>query len=400
VSKKLKNIGIVSFLTVVSRVLGVLRDRMGLGIFGATLIQSAFLTAFRLPNLFRRLLGEGALTAAFVPALHEELKENGRDGAFRLVSQVASWLLVVAGGCVVIGMVIFSQSRQVAAQEAKWYLAADLTVWVFPYLLFVCLAAIFSAALNVFERFAEPALSPIWLNLTWIGALLVAKSNGSSELTQIHILCVGVLLGGFLQMAVPAAVLCAEGWRPRFELSRAPRVRAIAAWMAPGLFGTAIYQLNVYISGLFAFWVSDSAATLLYYANRLMELPIGVFAIAISTVVYPLIARHAVERNFIALADDYRKGIRLILMINLPAAAGLAVLSLPIIRVVLENQKFTVDDSVAMAPLLALYVIGLPFFSVVSLTTRAFYAIKDAATPVRMATVSFLVNLGLSLVLV
>jgi putative peptidoglycan lipid II flippase len=190
VSKNLKNIGIVSFLTVVSRVLGLLRDSLSLGIFGAELFMGAFVTAFRLPNLFRRLLGEGALTAAFVPTLQEELKENGRAGAFRLVSQVASWLLVVAGACVTIGMLVFSQADTVAGQEPKWYLAADLTVWVFPYLLFVCLAAAFSAALNVLERFTEPALSPIWLNLTWIAGLLAARYVEGTDLMKIHLLCI------------------------------------------------------------------------------------------------------------------------------------------------------------------------------------------------------------------
>lgn len=399
-SKNLKNIGIVSLLTIVSRCLGLARDLLSAGIFGATVAMDAFVTAFSLPNLFRRLLGEGALTAAFVPALQEELHENGRTGAFALLSKVGTWLAVVTSGCVAIGMMMFSQSRLIGNHEPKWYLAADLTVFLFPYLACVCLAAAFSAALNVLGRFTEPALSPIWLNLTMIASLGVAAATVErDELRAMHWLCAGVLAGGVLQMGVPALVLVREGWRPRCDFALSPRVRAIAALMAPGLIGTAIYQINIYVSRLLAFSVSESSATLLFYANRLMELPIGVFAIAVATVVYPLIARHAVERNFVAMAADYHKGLRLILVINVPAAAGLALLSEPIVRFLFQHGKFTPAMTQTMAPLLMLFALGMPFFSVVSLTTRAFYAMKDTSTPVWMAGASFVVNLGLSLLL-
>jgi putative peptidoglycan lipid II flippase len=212
-------------------------------------------------------------------------------------------------------------------------------------------------------------------------------------------LCAGVLVGGGLQMGVPALVLMRAGWRPRFDLELSPRVRTIAQLMVPSLLGTAIYQVNIYVSRLLAFSVSDSSATLLFYANRLMELPIGVFAIAVATVVYPLIARHAVEQNFTAMAAAYHKGLRLILMINVPAAAGLALLSEPIVRWLFQHGKFTPLMTQTMAPLLMLFAVGMPFFSVASLTTRACYALKDMGAPVRMAAVSFAVNLGLSLLL-
>lgn len=400
VSKKLKSIGVVSLLTVVSRVLGLMRDQLGAAIFGASMLNSAFLTAFRLPNLFRRLLGEGSLTAAFLPTLQEEVHGSGRPGAYALLNKVVSWLAVVTGVLVVLAMLLFSQSRRLTGQDYKWYLVADLTVILFPYLVFVCIAAALNATLNVFQRFTEPALSPIWLNLSMILTLGGAGLHfASTPMGEMYWLCAGVLLGGFLQMMVPAAVLMRDGWRPRFDLVLSPRVREIAGLMTPGFFGTAIYQVNIYVAGLLAYAISDSAGTLLFYANRLMELPIGVFAIAVSTVVYPLIARHAVERKFTAMAEDYRKGLRLILLINVPAAAGLALLSEPIIRVLFQRGQFTAADTHAMAPLLALFAIGMPFFSMVNLTVRAFYAVKDTSTPVKVAVVDFVVNLGLSLAL-
>jgi putative peptidoglycan lipid II flippase len=297
-------------------------------------------------------------------------------------------------------MLVFSRSRLLEGHEAKWYLAADLTVIMFPYLSFVCLAAAFNATLNVFERFTEPVLSPIWLNLCMIVSLAGAGLHFSdTPLGEVHWLCAGVLLGGFFQMIVPAVVLMRIGWKPRFALALSPRVRQIAALMAPGLFGTAIYQINIFVSRMLAFSLAVSTATLLFYANRLMELPIGVFAIAVSTVVYPLIARHAAEGKFVAMADDFRKGLRLILMINVPAAAGLALLGEPIVRLIYQHGAFTAQNTADMVPLLTLFVVGLPFFSVVNLTVRAFYAVKDTATPVKIAFVDFTINLALSLLL-
>jgi len=397
VSKKLQDIGVVSFLTSVSRVLGLARDLLATAILGVDSgINDAFVTAFNLPNLFRRLLGEGSLAAAFVPTLQHELKERGREGAFALLSQVVSRLLVVTAGLAAVAMLVFSQSRRLAGHDSKWYLAADLTAVLFPYLVFVCLAAALGAALNVLGKFWEAAISPVWLNLCMIGSLagagLLWKTSDSSVAAW---LCGGVLLGGFFQMIVPAVALVREGWRPRFDLGRSDRVQEIARLMAPGLFGTAIYQINVFVSRLFAFSINKGEASMFFYSNRLMELPIGVFAIAVATVVYPLLAKHAAEKNHAALAHDYRRGVRLILLLNVPAAVGLAVLSTPIVRLLYERGRFTAADTAVMAPLLAWFAIGMPFFAVTSLMIRAFYASKDTVTPVKLATLSFVVNVSL-----
>ncbi|HXQ81534.1 MAG TPA: murein biosynthesis integral membrane protein MurJ [Opitutaceae bacterium] len=401
-SKSLKDIGVVSLLTVVSRVLGLLRDSIQLAIFGAGWVMSAFTTANIAPNLFRRLLAEGSMTAAFVPALQEELHANGKEGTFRLLSKVVSWLLVITGALVLLAMAVFSQSRLfLPSHEDKWYVAADLTVILFPYLALISLSAAFSATLNVLQRFFEPALSPIWLNLSIIAALGGAGLYvARSPIGAIHWLCAGWLLGGFFQMAVPATVLIVEGWRPRFDLGLSPRVREIAHLMTPGILGTAIYQINFSVSRLLAFSIDDASATYLYAINRLMEFPIGVFAVAVSTVIYPLIAGHAVKRDFAAMAGDFQKGIRLILVINIPAAAGLALLSGPIVRLIFRHGQVTQVAAHEMGLLLAIMAIGLPFFSVVNLMVRAFYAVKDTKTPVRVAMADFVINIAVSLVLI
>ncbi len=395
-SKSLKHIGVISFLTVVSRVLGMLRDALALAIFGSTWLTDAFYTAFNLPNLFRRLLAEGSLTAAFIPTLQEELHLQRRAGAFALLSKVASWLAVVTGALVAVAMVGFSQSRLLPGHEAKFYVAADLTVLLFPYLFLISLAAAFNATLNVLEHFTEPALSPIWLNLAMIASLGGAGLHfAAGPIGEIHWLCAGVLVGGFCQMAVPAAVLIREGWRPRFDLALSPRVAEIGRLMAPGLFGTAIYQINILVSRLLAFTLRDAGVTDLFTMNRLMELPIGVFAVAVSTVVYPLIARHAAQGNWSDMGGDFRKGLRLILVLNVPAAVGLALLSHPIVRLIYQHGHVTPAEAGEMAGLLVLFTLGMPFFSVVNLIVRGFYAIKDTKTPVKIAVVDFVLSLVL-----
>ena len=410
VSRSLKNIGIVSGATVVSRVLGLTRDILVTAIFGTGALASAFVTAFTLPNLFRRLLGEGALTAAFVPTLSDELAQRQYPGAFALLNQVTSWLAAVTLGIVVACMVALvavadatwlGRVTDDVDQIARWRVAAELAVLLFPYLVMVCLAAAFSAALQTIGRFLAPAVSPIWLNLAMIGFLGGAVWWGGVELdrARMHWLCVGVLVGGFLQMAVPALSLMRVGWRPRVDFSLSPAVRAILVLMGPTVLGSAIYLINLSVSRLIGLSLNDSAAAILNLATRLIELPIGVFAIAVSTVVFPLISSYAAKGDWSNLARAYHKGMRLILAVNVPAAAGMVLLAGPIIRVLFQRGEFRAEDTASMIPVLSVFALGLPIFAYVNLMLRAFYARKDMRTPVHAALLSFVVNVALSFLL-
>lgn len=408
-SRSLKNIGVVASATVVSRVLGLVREIAIAAVFGTGALNSAFVSAFTLPNLFRRLLGEGALTAAFVPTLTQELETRRREGAFRLVSKVASWLGLVTAVVVVLAMLALANATTLVALAERFglprgagprlLLGADLAVLLFPYLVFVCLAAAFSAACQVLGRFTEPALSPVWLNLTILGALGLGAWWAWADAGRMHLLCAGVLAGGLLQMGVPAAVLWREGWRPAFDLRPDDRLREIGRLMAPTVVSSAVYLVNIAMSRLLGLALNDNATAVLNLATRVMELPIGVFTIAVATVVFPLIARHAVRSDWAALTADYHRGLRLVLMINVPAAIGLALLSEPVTRLLFQRGEFAASDTALMTPVLAVYAIGLPFVSYTSLALRGFYALKDTATPVRAAVLSFVVNLGLSVVL-
>lgn len=407
-SKSLQNISAVASATVVSRVLGLVREMAQAAVFGTGALNSAFTAAFTLPNLFRRLLGEGALTAAFVPTMSEALAQQRRDGAFILISKVASWLLVVTLLIVGGAMLLLTQAGALArlagvtpGSEAlpRLLLGAELALMLFPYMVFVCLAAAFSAACQVLGRFREPAWSPVWLNCCILAALGLGAWLAWGDTARMNLLCVGVLAGGFLQMVVPAAVLWREGWRPGFDLQVDDRMRQIVRLMGPTVISSAIYLINMAVSRLVGLSLNDNAAAVLNLATRVIELPIGVFTIAVATVVFPLIAGHAARQDWAQLAADYHRGLRLVLIINVPAAAGLVLLSEPVTRLLFERGQFAATDTALMTPVLAVCALGLPFISHVSLTLRAFYALKDTSTPVRAAALSFVVNLGLSLLL-
>lgn len=409
-SRNLKNISTVAIATVLSRVLGLGREIAIAAVFGTSALSSAFVSAFTLPNLFRRLLGEGALTAAFVPTMTHELEHRQRAAAFALVSKVASWLLVITVGLVSLAMLVCANAGALlrlaggggleADTVQRLLLGADLAVILFPYMVFVCLAAAFSAACQVLGRFSEPALSPVWLNLAMLAALSLGGWWAWGDTARMNLLCAGVLVGGFLQMAVPAYVLWGEGWRPVFDVRPDDRVREILRLMGPTVIGSAIYLVNISVSRFIGLSLNDSAAQVLNLSTRVMELPIGVFTAAIATVVFPLIARHAAKADWGQLGIDYHKGLRLVLVINVPAAVGLALLSEPIVRLLFQRGEFHASDTALMTPVLAVYALGLPFLSFVTVALRGFYALKDTATPVRAAALSFVVNLGLSLLLI
>lgn len=366
---------------------------------GASVWNSAFITAFTLPNLFRRLLGEGALTAALMPNLSEELEERGRGAVHELVNKVLSWLVLICFGITILVVVGLHVVRRLDVSE-KWRIAADLGQIVFPYVLLICVAAILSAALNVFSRFGIPALTAVWLNVSIVGALGIGGWYLGGDLeSKTYWLSGGALVGGFLQMVAPAIALSREGWRPRFDLGLSPRVKEVALLTVPGIFGAAVFQINIMVSRGLAFSVSDSAAALLYYANRLVELPVGVFAIAISTVVFPSLTASLAGKRPHEFARTYKRGILLCLLLAVPSAVGLCVLAPEIVGLLFERGLFAASDTQATAPLVLVFALGMPFYSFVSVETRAFYALKDTRTPVRAAGIAFGLNVVLSLVL-
>ncbi|MFT6235146.1 MAG: putative peptidoglycan lipid II flippase, partial [Lentimonas sp.] len=331
--KNLKNIVVVSLSTIGSRVLGLVRDILIFAALGASAWNDAFILAFTVPNLFRRLLGEGALTSAMVPIFSDVLHRAGRSEAFAFFNQVLLRLLIILSAIVVSGMVLFGSLARSGMLSDRWALGAELAVVLLPYMIFICLAAIVSAGLNLLGRFAIAASTPIVLNLAMITALGAGIWLSQDQAQMVYWLCAGVLFGGLLQLLMPAWDLARQGWRPRME-SRGPTAEMSELWrlFLPGLMGAAILQVNILVSRLLAYSLDESAVSVLYLASRLMELPLGIFTVAVATVFFPLLARAVSDKDDHAFAGALNQGMRLVVGISLPAGIGLVVLGGPILE--------------------------------------------------------------------
>lgn len=393
-----KQIGVVSLFTVASRILGLLRDIFVFAALGAGIWNSAFILAFTLPNLFRRLLGEGALTSALVPVFIGVLESEGRQSAFSFFNQLVFRLCLILVGTVGAGMALLFLLGQSGFLPARWDLGAELAIVLLPYMIFICLAAMLSAGLQCLGRFATAAATPVLLNLCMIAALGLGLASGATERGTVHLLCGGVLMGGLLQMLLPGADFLRQGWRPQFVRGASASLSRLWELFLPGLMGAAILQINILVSRLLAFSLDASSVSFLYLASRLMELPLGVFTIAVVTVYFPLLSRLSAEANPGGFRRSFSEGLRLILAITVPAGVGLAVLGEPILKL-FQWGAFAADDVGATLPLLIIYGCGLPFYSVATFATRGLHANQDMVTPVRIAGLCLLSNAVLGVIL-
>lgn len=395
--KSLQNIAAVATATLGSRVLGLGRDVLIFSLLGMSAVNSAFIFAFTVPNLFRRLLGEGALTSALVPVFSAQLKHHGREESYGFLNQVLSWTALLLGTLIVLGCIALGSVYFIPDLPERWYLGAGYGVVLMPYMGLICLAALIGAVLNVLGRFTIVALSAVWLNV----AMVISIGGFGYWLSGSMVgmgwwLCGGVMVGGVLQLGIPSILLFRQGWRPRFDLGWSPHLREVAILFLPGVAGAAIFQVNLLVTRMLAFGLEPSAVAALYLANRLVELPLGVFTIAVATVVFPNLAMLAAADDRPGLGTTYRQGLRLILAIAIPAAAGLFLWSSPILRLLFEWGIFGGADVAFTAPVLSVYALALPFYSIATFATRGFHSLKDTRTPVRVAILVFIVNIVLS----
>ncbi len=399
--KNWQSILTVSGSTLGSRVFGFLRDILVYAQLGLSQTNSAFLLAFTLPNLFRRLFGEGALGSALIPVFAEENTRGGRDPAFALLNRTLSRaLLLLLALTLLCGLLVALPLSAGAIDENRYGEAARLGLLLFPYVLPICLAALLAGALQVLGRFFTPAITPVVLNLCMI-AFLGGPGIWFGETTYEKALwlSMGVLAGGLLQFLLPAVDLRRRGWRPRLDFSGDPALGKLQRLFVPAIAGAAILQVNILVSRSLAFFVDDDGVALLYLAARLVELPLGIFGIAAATVLFPEFARHFSAGGRAAFRDAYRSGSALVAAVTLPAFIGLAVLGDPILRAVFAWGLFDPDDAARAAPVLALFAAGLPFYAQATLLTKAHQARQDMKTPVRVAGWVLLANLALSLAL-
>lgn len=429
-SSHLKSIFTVSLGTFGSRVFGLLRDVAMAAFLGISTASNAFIFAFTVPNLFRRLLGEGALTSAFVPVLSQIVGNSSEEAAHRFINRVLTRLLLATVALGLLLAALFTLTfflispaagelpgqatgltamanteggwlaRMSPQMREQWQSGMLFGILLLPYLPMVCLAAILSAALNVKGHFAVPAASPLLLNLCMIAALLLGGLSLGLDGTHLaFFLCVGALAGGFLQLLAPATALYRRGWRPRLDLSSGEYMSVLWQLFIPGVFGAAALQINVLVSRVLAFGLNDTATTALNYVNRLIELPLGLFAVAIATVVFPQMSLHLAAGRIDAYRSSFCQGLRLTIAVTLPATIGLITLGLPVLTLLFRWGRFSAQDVSLLVPLLSIAALGIPFYAVSSFLTRAYHARQDTTTPARIAAAILVVNLALCLLL-
>jgi putative peptidoglycan lipid II flippase len=399
-SRNVLNVLIVGSSTVSSRVAGLFRDMLMFGILGRSVYCSAFLYAFTLPNLFRRLLGEGALTSALIPVMARELDEKGKPGFYSLLNKVLSRVAVVLFVSVAVGCAGMWLARGYFPDGGKWDLLLKYGTFLFPFLVMICLSAVIGGALNSLGKFGAVALTPLALNLCMIFSMAVlANFLGDNLDEKVQWLCAGVLAGGLLQFAMPAWALWKSGWKPVADFQDSPEIQCAWKLFVPGVAGASVLQVNLLVSRTLSFSLEDSAVALLFLASRLVELPLGIFTIAVTTVIFPQIAKLQVQKEHDRFHSTFQKGLLWILVLTIPAAVGLGVLAGPILDFLFNWGLF--DDSAVQdtIPILQISAAGLPFYSAVAMYTRGFHAQQDMHRPLRGSVHVLIANLALSLLL-
>jgi len=397
--------GIISAATFLSRVLGYVRDVLIAGYFGTGVYADAFIAAFRIPNMLRRLFGEGSLGIAFVPVLSECLTQKGRQEAYRLAGSAMRILALILTVAVVLGILGAPWITRMIAygfldSPDKFELTVSLTRWMFPYVFFIGMLALCMAILNVLGHFASPALAPSLLNLAMIAAMLFAAALTKDSTVRVYALAVGVLIGGVLQLLLQIPFLIRQGLRFRQKTPWVhPAMRRVGTLFIPATAGAAVVQVNSLVGNLLASFLETGSVSYLYYADRLVQFPLGLFGISAAIAVMPSFARQAAAADFAALKETFVFALNTVFFVTLPSMAGLILLREPIVALLFERGAFDASATRMTALALLYYAVGLWAFASLRIVASVFYALQDARTPVRCAALSMLANLLLGLLL-
>ncbi len=395
-SQMLKSSGAMAAATLTSRLLGMVREMVYAAFMGNGAVASAFVLAFQVPNLFRRLLGEGALTAAFIPIFKQKEVTEGETEMWRAANAVISGLVIAAAAVTALAVLGISLALAAGQFGDETRLMLRLLRLMFPYTLLVCLAAVFIGMANARGHFFVPALGAVVLNVVMISSVLfLAPRMGLRLDEQIFGLAIGVLFAGLAQAFFQLPSLSREGYRYEWVSPwRNPTVREVVQKMVPGSIGVAAFQINVLITQCLAFWFGKSIVATFQYSVRLMELPQGMFGISLATYLLPTLAGLAAAKKLPEFRQTLNQGLSYLAFANLIAAAIAFALAVPIVRLIFEHGKFGPDATLRVALTLAWLAPGLLMFSMNNILTRAFYALDDIRTPMKVS----LVCLGLNLV--
>ncbi len=370
--------------------------------FGSGVAADAFFVAFRIPNLLRRLFAEGSLSIAFIPVFTEYLQQKTREEAMDMARVVLTLLSAILSLVTLLGVlgspwIVRIQAFGFGGEGYTYELTVLLTRITFPYIFFISIVALFMGILNSLRRFAEPAAAPIFLNVGIIGAAYWISPRLSEPVVG---LAVGVLIGGVLQVLIQIPSLLRQGFRfwPRWA-PRHPAVRQIGLLMVPAVFGSAVYQINQFVGTLLASFLPQGSVSWLYYADRLVQFPLGVFAIAVSTAALPSLSRQAAGQGLDAFRNTLGYSLRIIFFLSLPSMAGLAVLGHVMVQTLFERGAFEAASTHMTTQALIFYCAGLWAFSGIRVLIAGFYALQDTRTPLKASVFALLVNLVCSLAL-
>jgi putative peptidoglycan lipid II flippase len=395
----LKSASIISLITVVSRVLGYVREQRIALLLGTTAAADAYNLAYRIPNLFRRLVAEGSMTASFIPVFTTYMREKSKEEVWEFANKLFWTLALVVAVITILGMVFSPVVVHLfAGKNIAETQATELNRIVFPYLFFIALAALAMGILNCFHIFGLPAATPVCLNLaTILFTFAVFRSYFKDSATAI---VVGVLVGGVLQFLIQVPSLVQRGMKFNFGLSFShPGIKDVARLMAPRLFGIGIGQINLFIDTRFATAAIMPIGSLaaLNVADRVMELVLGGYAIAVATAILPMMSHQAAAKDYGSLKRTLSFSVRIVAFITIPAALGLMILREPVIRVLFQHGQFAAESTRLTARALLYYAIGLPSLATVKLVVPAYYSTGDTKTPVVVACFSLLINILLNL---
>jgi len=393
----------VSGMTLLSRILGFVRDFVIARTFGAGVATDAFFVAFKLPNLLRRLFAEGAFSQAFVPILGEYKNKRGNEEAHHLINRVATLLFLILTVVTVLGILgspwlVYISAPGFAKEADKFALTVTLTRITFPYILFMSLVALAGGVLNTWSRFAIPAFTPVLLNVSFIAMALVATSWFDQPAL---VLGWAVFVGGILQLALQLPALKRIGMVPRFQLDwKDEGVRRILKLMAPAVLGVSVSQISLLINTVFASFLGNGAVSWLYYADRLMEFPSGLLGAALGTILLPSLSKYHADGK----SEDYSRlldwGLRLCLLLTLPSALALAIIGVPLVATLFHHGAFTAADVFETRKALAAYSVGLTGLILVKVLAPGFYARQNIRTPVKIALASLFATQAMNLLFI
>ncbi|GAA0607703.1 murein biosynthesis integral membrane protein MurJ [Thalassospira tepidiphila] len=397
-----RSIATVSGFTLLSRLLGFCRDILIAGMLGAGGMADAFFVAFKFPNLFRRLFGEGAFSAAFIPLLAGDIEKRGMDAAREFAARAMSMLILITGFLVAVIEILMPWAMYVfapgfAENPEKFELAVELSRITFPYLAFISAVALMSGVMNTLHRYAAAAAAPIILNICLIAALL-----GLAPVTETpaHALAWGVAIAGVAQFLMLVIACKRVGFAIKWQMPRVDdRIKLLGKRMIPGMIGAGVYQINLLIDTMLASLVSDGAVSWLYYADRVQQLPLGVIGIAIGTALLPTLSRQLQGDDAKTAMYSQNRGIEIALLLTLPAAIALGVMGLPVINVLFERGAFGAEETLMTGMALTVFAFGLPASVLVKVLAPGFFAREDTKTPIRIGISCMVLNIILIVVL-